>query len=156
MGSKFQFRLAAVLKHRKVSESLAQAAYQSGLAYLHELEAELEEMLMAISRAQVERAERVDSGKARGPELLAIHDFLTGQDLRIHRQRKQIDECRAEVEKLQDILRQKAIDVKIVEKVREKKLQEFKDEVKKRETKILDDLNGMAWIERSKSGSAED
>jgi len=142
---KFKFALQSILRYRKTLEEIAQSEYFEALAEYNRQRQILSDMQEEIVLAR-ERAfqNQTDGGKA-GPALSQVHDFLKGQDIRIERQRIKIQECEVKVGELQEILRQKAIDYKIIEEMRTRKKEEFRIEKNKLEQKKVDDLNIMRF-----------
>lgn len=142
---KFKFAFQTVLRYRKTLEELAQSDYSEALAELNHQKQKLSDMIEEVALARENAFQtQVDGGKA-GPALSQVHDFIKGQDIRIERQRIKIQECEAKVEELQEILRLKAIDYKIIEELRERKKEEFRVEQNKLDQKRTDDLNIMRY-----------
>ncbi|MEZ0392295.1 MAG: flagellar export protein FliJ [Pseudobdellovibrionaceae bacterium] len=142
---KFQFPLQKVLQHRKVLEDLAQRDFQEALAELNLQLQKLNQMEEAVLLAREEAFRRQSEGGKTSSSLTQVDDFLKGQDIRIARQKERIKECESLVENLREILRQKAIDYKIIEELKTRRLKEFKVEQKKREQKRLDDISLMRF-----------
>lgn len=142
---KFKFSFQAVLRYRKTLEELAQSAYSEALAELNRQKQFLSDLFEEMAIARESAFQRQTEGGKAGPALSQIHEFLKGQDIRIEKQRIKIQECEVKVEELQEILRQKAIDHKIIEKLRERKKEEFRIEQNKLEQKRVDDLNIMRF-----------
>lgn len=149
--AKFQFNLEKVLRHRRVLEEMAQKDFQEAMAVLKGEQAKLDEMQGLRTQAFETRYRReVQGGPAVGT-LTQVHEFLKGQDVRIERQRKKIQEIEKQVEELREVLRQKAVDTKIMEELREKKKAEFQAEQRKREQKRLDDIVSSRFGNRVKT-----
>lgn len=140
MAKKFRFPLEKVKKHREQVEQLAQKDFQLGLAALNQ---EIE----ALERMEEQTKEALKSrlDKTSVPALTQVHDFLMGQDIRIDRQKKKIQEYEKRVESLREILRQKAIETKIIKELEQRKLREFQEEARKKELLNQDDLNLMRY-----------
>jgi flagellar FliJ protein len=142
---KFKFPLEKVMQHRKILEDLAQREFQEAQAELNVQLQKLEEMQQAVIEARDQAFRRQSEGGKTSPALIQVDDFLKGQDIRMDRQKERIKECESLVEKLREILRQKAIDYKIIEELKEKQFKEFKIEQRKREQKIADDMSIMRY-----------
>ncbi|MNT86096.1 Flagellar FliJ protein [compost metagenome] len=67
-------------------------------------------------------------GGAQGPALMEIHEFLKGQRQRIQFQEQKVQEFEKLVEAKREILRQAAMDYKIMEKMRENKFEAYRQE----------------------------
>jgi flagellar FliJ protein len=123
---KFKFPLQKVLEHRKLKENLAQKDFQDVVGVLNEQQAILDKMNQDVLEAQARTGSLIQAGGAQGPALSQIHEFLKGQKIRIAYQVQRIQEVEKLVEAKREILRQAALDYKIMEKMRENKFEEYK------------------------------
>lgn len=143
--SKFRFPFENVLKHRKTLEEIAQRDLQEVLATLNSEVSALEQMEIQVHEAVEKRHQiEIQGGSAIGP-LTQVHEFLIGQDIRIDRQKKKIAEVEKEVDRLRGILREKAIDTKIVKELRVRRKREFEKDLRKKEAAEIDDNNLMRF-----------
>lgn len=125
---KFKFSLQKVLEHRKIQENLAQKVFQEAVAvHLQEFE-KLQKMQNQITEAHALAGSRVQQGGNTGAALVQIHEFLKGQKVLIQNQEFRVQEAVKLVESKREILRQAALDYKIMERMREKKFEEYKSE----------------------------
>lgn len=143
--AKFRFPLQKVMQHRKTVEELAQRDYQEALAQLNIENEKLEKMQNQIVMARESSFARETEGGRAAPALSQVHDFIKGQDIRIERQKERIKECQSLVENLQEILRQKAIEYKMIESLKDRRLEKFKVEQRKIEQKRMDDTSLMRF-----------
>lgn len=128
-----------VLEHRKVVENLAQKDFQDAVAVLNEFQAKLDTMRQDVLEAQARAGSLIQAGGTQGPALTQIHEFLKGQKIRIQDQEHKVQEIEKIVEYKREILRQAALDYKIMEKVRENKFEEYKAERKIQDQKEMDE-----------------
>ncbi len=138
---KFNFSLQKVLEHRKVLEDLAQKDFQEGLAALvHEqnLLTQLQDQTR-LAYDEVFQAQHSKSGQT-SDQLRQLNEFIAGQKVRIERQKAKIQEFINRVEGLREILREKAVDYKIIERLRERKKTEYNDEAARRDQKEMDEI----------------
>jgi len=142
---KFKFPLQKVMQHRKTLEDLAQRDFQEAQAELNRQIEILKQMEGSVLQAREAAFRQQSEGGKASPALTQVHEFLGGQDIRMDRQKAKIKECESLVENLREILRQKVIDYKIIEELREKRLKEFKVERNKREQKLADDNSLMRY-----------
>jgi len=142
---KFKFPLEKVLQHRKVLEDLAQADFQVALASLNNEIDKLGKMDEAVIQAREAAFSKQEAGGRASAGLTQVHEFLKGQDIRRERQKEKIKECESLVEKLREILREKAIDYKIMEELKERKKTEWKVHQRKEEQKQADDITIMRY-----------
>lgn len=143
--AKFRFPLQKVMQHRKTVEELAQRDYQEALANLNFENQKLQQMQNQIIQARDSAFGRQTDGGRAVPALSQVHEFIRGQDIRIERQKEKIKECQSLVENLQEILRQKAIEYKMIESLKERRLEKFKIEKRKKEQKQMDDTSLMRF-----------
>lgn len=136
---KFKFPLQKVLEHRKIVEDLAQKSFQDVVAVYNEEVAKLQKMEQDVHEAQVRAGMLSTEGGHQGPALSQIHEFLKGQKLRIANQQARVAEAEKLVEARRDILRQAALDYKIMEKMRENKFEEYKAERLAQDQKDMDE-----------------
>lgn len=125
---KFKFPLQNVVKHRKIVEDLAQKDFLEAQAELNIEISKLEKMQQDLHDSHLRMGQLQMTGGHQGPALSQIHEFKKGQDVRIARQQHKIQEMEKLVEEKREILRQAALDYKIIEKLREKKFEEYKHE----------------------------
>jgi flagellar protein FliJ len=142
---KFKFPFQNVLNYRKTLENLAQTEFSKGMAELNSAMQALSDMEEEKILARENAFEKQLEGGKAGPALSQVHEFLKGQDIRMARQRIKIQECEKRVEELREILRQKALEYKIIERLRDNKKEEFAIEQRKLEQKKVDDLNIMRF-----------
>ena len=139
---KFKFGLQKVLEHRKTLENIAQRDFQQAL---QNLKAEID--LLNHMKKQKHQAFHqgmnihIHDRRYIPPRLQQTHEFLIGQDKRIERQKAKVQEMEIEVEKYREILREKVISTKIIDKLKEKKYKAFLAEQNILEQKELDELN---------------
>lgn len=125
---KFKFSMQKVLEHRKIQESLAQKDFQEA-AHAYEVESvRLHKMNEQVTQAHAMAGSRVTQGGSPGATLTQIDEFLRGQKIIIRKQEQIVEEAAKLVEAKREILRQAALDYKIMERMREKKFEEYKKE----------------------------
>jgi flagellar FliJ protein len=137
----FRFSLESVLRHRKRQEEMAHREFIEAQSILEECLKSLETMYVQIdtTRLAVSAAER--SGRSK--DLHMIRDaqvFIEGQKIRIHERRMKARELIRVLEDKQEQLLERLHDRKIMEKLKEKRLEEYKVKLAEMEQKELDDL----------------
>lgn len=135
-----------MLEHRQVLEDLAQRDFREAEAE-HRLQIEiLEKMKEELHRARVRAGEVQVGGGGTAPEALKqIHSFTVLQDRRIQGQETKVQEAEKLVEAKREILRQKAVDTKILERLKEKKRAEFLKDQAAKEQKEMDELSVLRF-----------
>ena len=143
---KFKFGLEKVLNHRKILEDLAQRDYQEVLSVLNQKKSELEKMVLRILDARVEIHQlEVQSGFDMIERVKQIQEFIKLQDIRIERQHLSVQESEKLVEARQEILRQKAMDKKILERLKVKKKTDHQTNERRLAQKETDEMVSMRF-----------
>lgn len=136
---KFKFSLQKVLENRKIKENLAQKDFQEALLLLNEETTRFQDMEKARTEAHNQAGQLSQQGGAQGPALVQIHEFIKGQEIRLQRQKQKIQEIENLVEAKREILRQAALEYKIMEKMRENKFEEYRQERLAQDQKEMDE-----------------
>lgn len=155
---KFKFSLEKVLKHREIQESLAQRDFLEAQNALNDEIAVLQNMIQIKEDSLLERNKLVQNTQTWALTVQQINQFLSGQDLRIKLQNQRLSEFEKVVEAKREILKKASIEVKIIEKLKEKKLEEFKREYNRQEQNEIDELTALRFSrnESPLKGSHED
>jgi flagellar protein FliJ len=151
---KFNFRMQKVLEHRKVQEDLAKTDFQLAVARLNSEVEMLQNLIDQKKKARIKTFE-LETGSdvpnsLRNGILEESSRFQKLQDVRIENQKLVIAEWEKEVESKREILKTKAIEYKIIEKVKEKKKQQFVEEANKSEQKENDEISILRFSSRNK------
>lgn len=143
---KFRFPLQKVLEHRKTIESIAQRDFQEAQAILGQNENDLAQMIQELHEARMSLGKSLKSGPGGGPERLKqIYDYSVLQDLRIKKQRAKVEESRDLVEAKREILRERAVETKIMERLKERRKEEFLHHEKMLDQKETDEINVLRF-----------
>ena len=137
---KFEFAYEKLLDHRKTLEEIARKEYMLARAAVDQAEMELRRMYDEIAHARRRASELEVEGGAQGPALSLIGEFVSGQKVRIEMQRKKLRQLLDEAERRQALLVEAAKEHKTLQKLKERRLKEFKQELKKREIKTVDEI----------------
>lgn len=137
---KFQFRLNHVLKHRRTLEDEALREYRLAQREAQKILNEIEQMYASIdnSQKQIETLQRVDAAAI--PKVQSHNDFLQGLRKKIEMKKVDLREKQQIAEDKQEVLREAARNVKILEKLEEKQAQEFYKSLKVKEDKEMNDM----------------
>lgn len=136
---KFKFPLQKVLEHRKLRENLVKKDFQEAQSLLNEQVEILNKMNQDVANAYDQIGKLTKMGGAQGPALEQIHEFLKGQRRRIHSQEQKVQEFEKLVEAKREVLRQAAQEYKIMEKMRENKFEDYRQERLAQEQKENDE-----------------
>jgi flagellar protein FliJ len=142
----FRFNLEAVLKHRKREEDVAQRDYMEMQETVDLCLREIKNMYGKIdeTREAVGAAEK--SGTPNDIQFILQADhFIDGQKLRIREARLKARDLIRELEHRQEVLTEKLHERKIMDKLKEKKFEEYKETIAKLEQKEMDDITSARF-----------
>lgn len=151
---KFKFRMQKVLEHRKTLEDIAKSDFEKSQQVLNSEIEKLQKMIDDKRHSRVVAYDTQISDKSTGAEkkfiLTQAEDFQKLQDIRIERQKQAVQIAEKEVEAKREILKNKAIDYKIIDKFKENKKEQFKEEVKKKEQSEVDEIVTLRYAAGNK------
>jgi len=142
---KFKFSLQKVLEHRKVLENVVQKTFQDAAHLLTELQKKHNDMEVQSDDARVRAYTLQSEGGNAGPALSQINDFLKNQKILMQMQLTKIQAQEKVVEETRALLRQAAVDTKVIATFKEKKLEEFKQQVDRDEQKEMDEQSVLRF-----------
>jgi flagellar FliJ protein len=137
---KFKFRLESVMRHRKVERDLAEREHAEALNNLNRKLGAIKQMYVDIDEARVKASNVTSAGGQGWGELVQVEEFIVGQKVRIERARMEARDLMTIVEEKHELLVSAAQRMKVLEKLKEKKLAEFKTASKKHELAQLEDI----------------
>jgi flagellar FliJ protein len=134
---RFNFKLENVLKYRVTRENLAKNAYQEALRILN---AEKDHLInLENTKTELMQAYNIKAGTVVHPDTLIFIARYTSQLLQlIERQKHIIMENEQRVKETFDEWNQKRRDVKVIERLKEKKWQAYLREADKEDQKFHD------------------
>jgi flagellar FliJ protein len=147
---KFSFSLDKVLRHRHIQADLAQKDFIDAQNNLNDEIAKLENMKDLKEAALEQRRQTVQQSQSWSATVEQINTYLAGQDVRIRNQTERLTEFENIVESRRQILQEALTAAKIIEKLREKKKEEFMKEVANYEQQEMDELSVMRFAGREK------
>lgn len=142
---KFRFPLEQLLDVRLREKDLAQRDFLFANKDLAEAEALLQSYYDTIAQARQTAGMLRVSGGLCAENLQQTDLFIAGQEVRISRQKEKIRELASIAEQKHAILIEAAKEHKKVEKLRERRMDRFRREQKRRELKEVDDLVTMRF-----------
>lgn len=142
---KFKFNLETLRKHRKVVEDIAQRDFSLAQFEYNEAVAKKEQMIESIHQARNQITNGLKNKDLGTEYLRQIEAFIKGTEVKVQRQTQVILQKEKKVEEQREILRLKAIDYKIIDKLRDNKKAEFNSEMKKKEQILVDELVTMRF-----------
>lgn len=125
---------------RKIEVDLAQRDFQNAKAREMVEQDRLNMMVASLEENLARRFSTQKSGGQVSENLKTIQTFIEGQKVRIQNQEKVIEGLAKITEDKRLVLVEMMKNLKTLEKLKEKRFNEFKKEVRKREVKVLDEL----------------
>lgn len=147
----FRFALESVLKHRKRLEEVAQREFAEAQAAVDECLRRIEAMYTRMDEVREEiLAAQVDGSVRRIEEVREMESFLGGHKIRVEALRQEARRLLEIAEEKQEALIEAAREKKILAKLREKRMLEYREWLRQMETKELDDITMVrrAWVKR--------
>jgi flagellar protein FliJ len=144
----FKFGLETVLKHRKRLEEAAQREFAEAQAAVDAVLQRIEAMYKRSDEVREEiLAAQADGSFQKIQEVREMESFLGGHKLRIEALRLEARQLLMVAEEKQEALIEAAREKKILVKLREKRLAEYREWLRQVEIKELDDLTQTrrAW-----------
>jgi flagellar FliJ protein len=149
----FRFNLQPLLNFRAGKETMAQREFARGVAFLRQQEALLEQTYQHLSAQYGEwnrsRMEFTDIADFR-----MFNHYLGKLEQEIKAQLVRIRQQEAAVDQLRQTLIAATQDKKVMERLKERKNQEFTVEVNRIEQRFLDELAGRAAVTAQAAGMA--
>ncbi len=155
---KFKFSLEKVLRHRSIQVDLAKKELLEAQAVYNGEQDRLTQMIELKKSTLENRSQKIKTSQSWTQTVDQMNQFLLGHDLRIKQQNLRLLELEKLVESRREILRLALIEVKIIEKLKEKKKAEFLKESLKKEQAEIDELTVLRFSrnENPIKGSHED
>ena len=146
---KFKFSYEKLLAHKHTLEEIAQKNFAEAQRRLEDAKADLNALYLAIDDVRARSFEMERKGGLSQNTGVATDEFVNGQKIRIVKQRDIVREKMMDVEQRQEELILAARERKTLEKLKEKKIEEFKTEAKRKEQKEVDDMITMRFHKRT-------
>lgn len=142
---RFSFRLETLMKQRRVERDIAQREYSDAQSAVNQQMTYIKHLYSEIDNARLESENTHQRGGECAHVLQQLEEYINGQKVRVQSARQKARELMQVAEERLEILVEKNQGLKVLEKLKEKKHQEFKKSVKKKEAKILDDIVTMSF-----------
>ncbi len=133
--------LDTILRHRKTQEELAQKEFAEAQFIATTKESEIQQVDGSVKEAMNRRGDFTQDNQFVSTVMAVyIDEFIVGQGLRRVKKVAELEELEKNVESKREILREKAIERKIIGKLIDRKNAQKTLEEKKKEAKIQDEL----------------
>ncbi len=138
---KFRFPFETLRKVRKIEEDEAQRIFFEAQARLNECLAKIQQMYTSIDEARLTISRlQFSQEQNKLSSIRTNEEFIKGQEVRIKLERQKARELMREVEIKQEALIGKAKDRKVIDRLKEKRFEVFKKEIKVQEQKETDEM----------------
>jgi flagellar FliJ protein len=140
---KFKFSLEKVLRHRNLQVDLARRDFLEAQNNLNSAVNARDEMIAVRENNKTYRSELVAKNGNWQDQVQQINTYLIGQDLRIAKQNESLKLLEKEVESYREILRKALTEAKMMERLKDKKKEEFVKTYNENERKELDEISTL-------------
>lgn len=153
---KFKFKLEVVLGERKRVENLKLREYSLALQIMQKMIAEKSAMEKRLAEAIDEATKLNELPENNIGQIMAIDSFIKSLKIRLGWKRQEIERGNKLTERTRLEYVKASQKTKTLEKLKEKKIEEFKEVLHKRELKQMDDIYIMrAGSQRLKEEQSE-
>lgn len=142
---RFQFRLQALLNYKKHLEEMARQEMAKAVAQVNECEQQIQTLIRDRKEAALTLEKRVAEGMSSG-EFKRYHGFLQVLDQMVVEQKKQKFRLEKALEEKRSILTKRTIDKRAMERLKEKRAEEYVREMLKEEQKVLDEVASLKRV----------
>jgi flagellar protein FliJ len=144
---KFGFKLERLLKIKEHNENLAKEAYGRELQKKISLDIENKQMEDAILNDNEKNFSMFNKGESISSNVLFMQqDYIDGLIFKIYENNIKKKEMEPNLQKLKEQLMIATREKKTFEKLKEKEFQYYKEDYRKNQTKILDEVSAHRYI----------
>lgn len=147
---RFKFRLDFMIQMRRRKEEEAMARLAKRLASIRDLEDEIADMTGRKEALAAELGEQMRAGKITVPSLVLYKEYEGKLAKDIKRAHEFLRLSHREEAKERAALTKASVDLKVMEKLKEKKKAEFRDEVAYMEQNSLEEMASLAKARRDR------
>ena len=147
---KFRFKLETLLSVTRRKKEDAERLFAEATRKLEEERAKLAEYLAEMQRVQAEYAEQPSEGKRISVgRLMSYTSYVNWKRQQIERQQQVILNAQNERQKRLKELLKVMSKLKSIEQLKEKRLQQYKEEVLAEESKMLDEIGLQLYMRKA-------
>ncbi len=137
---KFKFSLEKLLNQRNIQVNLDRRKFLDKHSEFDQETEKLKQLQTLKANVLEERSQKIEHDHRWQGQVEQMNQFLIGHDLRIENQNKRLKELEKEVEVLRQILLKSLTEARMVERLKEKKKDEFLKEALATEQKEIDEI----------------
>jgi len=142
---RFQFRLQALLNYKKHLEEMARQEMAKAVARVNACEEQIQALAQDRRNAADSLETRVEKGIGSG-EFKQYHGFIAAMDQMLVIQKKTKQRLERELAEKRSMLAKRTIDKRAMERLREKRAEEYTQEMLKEEQKVLDEVASLKRV----------
>lgn len=136
----FVFPFEGLLKHRKRLEEVAKKEFFLAQSKVDEILNEINKMYERIDEVRAEISNTQQIGGKGSSKIVQLEDFIKGQNIKIKNARHAARELMQIAEEKREVLVEKVKEFKMIDKIKEKRKDEYKVARRKKEQKEIDDI----------------
>jgi len=153
---KFKFKLETVLAERKRVEDLRLREWTLARQILMKMNEDLQRMEDALARAIGDATKAASGSETNTGILISIDNYISGTKQRIKWKRTEIERGTKLTERKRMEYVMAGQKRKAIEKLKDRQLIQFKDDLRKRELKALDDIYIMSHAAKNRSEESQE
>jgi flagellar FliJ protein len=138
---KFRFTLQRLLDMREANETKVKNELMKVLSLQNKERVHQDELRSKISRYEVQYSEKIKKGFFSADEVMSLMRYTDVARKAIVESDKRIEELQPEVDRIRERLVVASRDKKVVEKLKDRKLEEYEYEFNREQAKENDDMN---------------
>jgi len=151
---KFKFQLETLLKVTRMKKDEAELRFAEISRRLMEEQQDLERFLIEMQKGQRDYDQLVQKKRITVGVLMAYNSFFSWKRRQIEQQQDKILQTKSERQKLLAALMQLMNKLKSIEQLREKRLQQYKEQMLFEEQKLLDEIGLQLYMRSAGQGDS--
>jgi len=141
---RFQFRLQALLNYKQHLERMARQEMAKALARVNACETQIQTLVKDRRDAATTLEKRVEKGMG-SDEFKQYHGFMDVMDQMLVAEKKTKARLEKELAEKRSMLKNRTIEKRAMERLREKRADEYTRQMLKEEQKALDEMVSLKW-----------
>ena len=143
---KFRFKLETLLKVTRMNKETAQVALATATKKLEEARSQLQTLLEEMAQGHKDYDELTSKGTITVGTLMTYNSFFNWKRTQIENQLQEIIRCQSERQQRVRELVAIVNKLKSIEQLKEKRLQQYMEELLQEEQKQLDEIGGQLYF----------
>ena len=143
---KFRFKLETLLKVTRMNKETAQVALATATKKLEEARSQLQTLLEEMAQGHKDYDELTSKGTITVGTLMTYNSFFNWKRTQIENQQQEIIKCQSERQQRVRELVAIVNKLKSIKQLKEKRLQQYMEELLQEEQKQLDEIGGQLYF----------